>query len=334
MSVATQIVGYSFLKKVMSMENSVGIKGNHVRRKRVCMGCGQGLFTQDYARGEYTCTTCGLVASERSADPGPEWRAFTTEEKNARDRTGAPMTLTIADKGISTMIDWRNKDASGRTLTSTTRAAMYRMRKWHIRSKLHSSQNRNLSIALSEMQRLSSQLGIPYEVRETAALIYRRALMKRIVRGRSIESVVAASIYLACRIHRIPRSLYEIGTETEVDRKKIGYAVRLIVSKIGITVPLPSAKDLIPRLSADLKLDGRTVRKATEIIQQAKDKYVSIGKSPGGIAGAALYIAGILEEDRRTQREIARVSRVTEVTIRNRYKELVRSLGITFSIDS
>jgi transcription initiation factor TFIIB len=316
------------------MENSVGIKNKHVRQKRVCMGCGQGFFTQDYTRGEYTCTKCGLVASERSADTGPEWRAFTSEERDARARTGAPMTLTIADKGISTMIDWRNKDASGRTITSTTRAAMYRMRKWHIRSKLHSSQNRNLGIAMGEMQRLSSQLGIPYDVRETAALIYRKTLIKRIVRGRSIESVVAASIYLACRIHRIPRSLDEIATETEVDRKKIGYAVRLVVSKIEVTVPLPSARDLIPRLSSDLMLDGRTVRRATEIIQQAKESYVSIGKSPGGIAGAALYIAGILEEDRRTQREIARVSRVTEVTIRNRYKELVRSLGITLSMDS
>ena len=242
--------------------------------------------------------------------------------------------MTIADKGISTMIDWRNKDASGKALTSTTRAAMYRMRKWHIRSRIHSSQDRNLSIAMSEMQRLSSQLGIPHDVRETAALMYRKALIKKIVRGRSIESVVAASIYLACRIHRIPRSLDEIVAETNVNRKKVGFAVRLVVSRVNINVPLPSAKDLIPRLSADLMLKGRTVRKAAEIIKQAKERYVTIGKAPGGIAGAALYIAGILEEDRRTQREIAQASRVTEVTIRNRYKELVRVLGITMDISS
>jgi transcription initiation factor TFIIB len=297
------------------------------------MGCGQSIFTQDYTRGEYTCTTCGLVASERSADTGPEWRAFTAEERDARARTGAPMTLMIADKGISTMIDWRNKDASGRTLTSTTRAAMYRMRKWHIRSKLHSSQDRNLGIAMSEMQRLSSQLGVPRDVRETAALIYRKSLMKRIVRGRSIESVVAAAVYLACRIHRIPRSLDEIAVETVVGRKKIGHAVRLVVSKIKVNVPLPSAHDLIPRLSSDLLLNGRTVMKATEIIQLAKERHVTIGKAPNGIAGAALYIAGILEEDRRTQREIAIASRVTEVTIRNRYKELVRVLDIKFDIN-
>lgn len=316
------------------MKNSVDIKSNYIRGKEVCIGCGQNIFTEDYTRGEYTCTTCGLVVSENRADTGPEWRAFTAEERDARARTGSPMTLTIADKGISTMIDWRNKDANGRALTSTTRAAMYRMRKWHIRSKLHNSQYRNLSIAMSEMQRLTSQLGIPRDVRETSALIYRKSLMKRVVRGRSIESVVAASVYLACRIHRIPRSLDEIATETNVDRKKIGHAVRLVVSKIKINMPLPSARDLIPRLSSDLMLNGRTVMKATEIIRQAKEQCVTIGKAPNGIAGAALYIAGILENDRRTQREIARVSRVTEVTIRNRYKDLVRSLGITLDIDS
>jgi transcription initiation factor TFIIB len=312
------------------IEGRLGAKTKS-RKKLVCMGCGQGLFTEDYARGEYTCTGCGLVVSERTADTGPEWRAFTAEERNSRARTGAPSTLTIADKGLATMIDWRNKDASGRALTSNTRAAIYRMRKWHIRSRLHSSEHKNLSIAMSEMERLSSQLGVPRDVRETAALIYRKALAKKLVRGRSIESVVAASIYLACRIHRIPRRLDEIVTETSVDRKKLGQSVRLIASRTNVSVPLPSAKDLIPRLSSDLVLEGRTAKKATEIINEARERYVTMGKDPGGIAGAALYIAGILEDDRRTQREIAQVSRVTEVTIRNRYKELVRVLEISIN---
>ena len=305
-----------------------------LNKRNVCVSCGETTFTEDHVRGENICTSCGLVVSERTTDRGPEWRAFTTEERNARARTGAPMSLTMADRGLSTMIDWRNRDASGRALTSTTRAAIYRMRKWHIRSRLHSSQHRNLGIAMSELERLSSQLGVPRDVRETSALIYRKSLTKKLIRGRSIESVVAASIYLACRIHRIPRRLDEVASETNVDRKQIGHAVRLVVSQINVVVPLASAKDLIPRLSSDLLLEGRTVRKATEIIKEAKEKFVTIGKDPGGIAGAALYIAGIVEKDRRTQREIAKVSRVTEVTIRNRYKELVRVLGISIDVDS
>ncbi len=316
------------------MNNIARAREKNTNKRDVCMSCGGTSFTEDNVRGESVCTSCGLVVSEHTIDNGPEWRAFTSEERNARARTGAPMTLTIADRGLSTVIDWQNRDASGRALSSSTRAAIYRMRKWHIRSRLHSSQHRNLGIAMSEMERLSSQLGVPHDVRETAAMMYRKALAKRLVRGRSIESVVAASAYLACRIHRIPRRLDEVVAETNVSRKQIGYAVRLIVSRVNINVPLASARDLIPRLSADLFLEGRTVKKATEIIRNAEERFVTIGKDPGGIAGAALYIAGILEEDRRTQREIAKVSRVTEVTIRNRYKDLVRSLGISFNIDS
>ncbi|MFW9925988.1 MAG: transcription initiation factor IIB [Candidatus Thorarchaeota archaeon] len=321
-------------KEGLSMKGSVEVKLLDSHKKSVCMGCGQSLFTEDYSRGENTCTVCGLVVSERIADTGPEWRAFTAEERDSRARTGAPSTFTIADKGLATMIDWRNRDASGKALTGSTRAAIYRMRKWHIRSRLHTSEHRNLSIAMSEMERLSSQLGVPRDIRESAALIYRKALAKKLVRGRSIESVVAASIYLACRIHRIPRRLDEIVTQTNLDRKQIGQSVRLIVSRTDTSVPLASAQDLIPRLSSDLLLEGRTVKRATEIIKEAKERYITMGKDPGGIAGAALYIAGILEDDRRTQREIAAISRVTEVTIRNRYKELVRVLGISINPNS
>ncbi|MFW9962068.1 MAG: transcription initiation factor IIB family protein [Candidatus Sifarchaeia archaeon] len=316
------------------MTNMVRTRKRDVNKGEACVNCGGTLFTEDYVRGENICTSCGLVLSEHTAERGPEWRAFTTEERNARARVGAPMTLTMTDRGLSTTIGWQNKDANGRALTSTTRAAIYRMRKWHIRSRLHSSQHRNLSIAMSEMERISSQLGIPRDVRETAALMYRKALSKRLVRGRSIESVVASSVYLACRIHRIPRRLDEVVAETNVSRKQVGYAVRLIVSRVNIDVPLASAKDLIPRLSSDLLLKGKTVKKATEIIKSAEERFVTIGKDPGGIAGAALYIAGILEEDRRTQREIANVSRVTEVTIRNRYKELIRVLRISINNNS
>ncbi|MFX0055362.1 MAG: transcription initiation factor IIB [Promethearchaeota archaeon] len=316
------------------MANSARGKRTRLDKSETCLGCGETSFTKDYARAERICTSCGLVVSERSADRGPEWRAFTAEERDAKARTGAPMRLSMADKGLSTTIDWRNKDASGRALKSSTRAAIYRIRKWHIRTRVHSSQLRNLGIAMSEMERLSSQLGIPSEARETAALIYRKALAKRLVRGRSIEAVVAASIYLACRIHRIPRRLDEVVAEAKIDRKQMGQAVRLVIYQVNVNVPLASAKDLIPRLSSDLGLEGRTMRKATEIVRRAKESRITIGKDPGGIAGAALYIAGILEEDKRTQREIAKASRVTEVTIRNRYKELVRSLGISFDTDS
>ncbi|NWF96649.1 MAG: transcription initiation factor IIB [Candidatus Thorarchaeota archaeon] len=295
----------------------------------LCSICGGSDFYEDHTRGETICTTCGCVISDKILDAGPEWRAFTAEERNARARTGSPMTLTMADKGLATTIGWSDRDANGRSIAANSRAAIYRMRKWQIRTLVHSSQHRNLSIAMSEMDRLTSQLGIPSETKETAALIYRKALGKRLVRGRSIEGMVAATIYLSCRIHRIPRQLDEIVTEARVNRKELGQCVRLVLRNVPIKVPIPSANDLMPRISADLALEGRTLRCAMEIINQARRRGITAGKDPGGLAAAALYIAGIIEDDRRTQREIAEASNVTEVTVRNRYKDLANSLQIT-----
>jgi len=295
----------------------------------VCSICGGSQFYEDLTRGENICISCGCVINDRIMDTGPEWRAFTAEEKNARARTGSPLTLTMADKGLATTIGWSDRDANGRSIAANNRAAIYRMRKWQIRTLVHSSQHRNLSIAMSEMDRLTSQLGIPGETKETAALIYRKALGRRLVRGRSIEGMVAAGIYLSCRIHKIPRQLDEIVTEARVNRKELGQCVRLILRNVDIRVPIPSANDLMPRISADLSLDGKTLRCAMDIINKARKHGLTAGKDPGGLAAAALYIAGIIENDRRTQREIAEASNVTEVTVRNRYKDLAQSLQIT-----
>ncbi|MHA1770801.1 MAG: transcription initiation factor IIB [Candidatus Thorarchaeota archaeon] len=296
---------------------------------QACSICGGTEFYEDQTRGEFICVSCGCVIDEKIMDTGPEWRAFTAEERNARARTGSPLTLTMADKGLATTLGWSDRDANGRAIAASNRAAIYRMRKWQIRTLVHSSQHRNLSIAMSELDRLTSQLGVPSETKETSALIYRKALSRRLVRGRSIEGMVAASVYLSCRIHRIPRQLDEIVTEARVNRKELGQCVRLILRNVRIKVPIPSANDLMPRISADLGLDGQTVQKAMEIINEARERGITAGKDPGGLAAAALYIAGIITDDRRTQREIAEASNVTEVTVRNRYKDLATSLQIT-----
>jgi len=302
---------------------------NQAKNRHVCSLCGGTDFIEDSKRGERVCTSCGCVASDHEMDTGPEWRAFTAEERNARARTGAPATLMIADKGLATTISWGNRDANGRSIKGSRRAAIYRMRKWQIRSMAHGSKHRNLSIAMNELERLGSQLGVPRDCKETAALIYRKALDKRLVRGRSIEGMIAASLYLSCRIHRIPRQLDEMTTETRIKRKELAHSVRQILRYVKVKVPLPSPNDLMPRISGDLNMTGRAVQRATSIIEEARAEGLTAGKDPGGLAAASLYIAGILENDRRTQREIAKASNVTEVTVRNRYKELVNSLNIT-----
>jgi transcription initiation factor TFIIB len=308
-----------------------GLSSNPTRcknKKRICSECGGDNFFEDSKRGEIICTSCGCVISAHEMDLGPEWRAFTAEERNNRARTGSPMNIMMADKGLSTVISRINRDASGRAIKGSQRAAIYRMRKWQIRSIAHGSDQRNLLAAMSELDRLGSQLGIPRDTRKTASHIYRKALKKRLVRGRTINGIVAASLYLACRKHRIPRQLDEIVPETRLKRKELALCVRLILRHVKLRLPLPSPKDLIPRISSDLDFSGSAISTAISIISKAKQNGLTIGKAPGGIAAAALYIAGILEDDRHTQREIANAANVTEVTIRNRYKDLVRKLDI------
>ncbi|MHA1860805.1 MAG: transcription initiation factor IIB, partial [Candidatus Ranarchaeia archaeon] len=259
---------------------------------------------------------------------GPEWRAFNSEERDKKARTGSPSNYMIHDYGLSTVIDWRDRDIYGRKFNSSRRAQIYRMRKWQIRTRVHSSVERNLMIALGELGRLASQLGVPEGVKQTAAVIYRRIIERRLIRGRSIEAMVAASLYAACRVRKVPRTLDEIANGTRTSRKELGRCYRLILQKTNLKIPIAGPNDFISRFAAELRLAGETQREAVRIIQKAKDLQITAGKDPTGLAAAAIYISGLVRGDRRTQREIAEVAYVTEVTVRNRYKELIRRLDI------
>ncbi len=297
-----------------------------------CSACGSLNILQDFTRGEEICRDCGLVISTRNIDQGPEWRAFTNEEHNKRSRVGSPSTFTVHDKGLSTMIDWHDKDAYGKKLTPKRRAQIYRLRKWQIRTRVHSSMDRNLAFAMSELDRLSSQIGIPRGVKETAAVLYRRAIERKLIRGRSIEAMIAAAVYAACRERKVPRTLDEIARHSRVNRKELGRCYRLILRELEIIIPQSNPTDFIPRFGTELTLSGRTQRKAAEIVALARDKGITAGKDPTGLAAAAIYISAILEGERRTQREIAEVAHVTEVTVRNRYKELVKELNLRVEV--
>jgi len=283
----------------------------------------------DETTGDRICADCGAVIGDRVIDRGPEWRAFTAEERTTKARVGSPPTLQRHDKGLSTTIDRRNRDIYGRRLSPKLRRRMYRLRRWHRRSQLHTSEDRNLIQALNELDRLSSQLRIPRTTRETIALIYRKTLEKHLARGRSINTLVAASIYAAARIRGLPITLEDLTTQSENSKREIGKAYRVLITELNLRIPPPNPIAFIPRYATELQLSGACQRKAVEFLRQAKQKRVTLGKDPKGLAAAALYLAAILVGDRRTQREIACVTSVTEVTVRNRYKELVRNLELS-----
>ncbi len=296
--------------------------------EKKCPECGSNNLKYDYARGELVCMKCGLVIDENIIDEGPEWRAFDSDQREKRARTGAPIKFMKPNKGLSTEIDQYNKDIRGVKISAKTRAQMQRLRKWHKRASISTSIERNLAIALTELSRVASALNLPSNVREAAALMYRKAVEKGLIRGRLIESVVAAVIYTICRQYGIPRTLDEIAEVSGISKKEIGRTYRFLKVDLGINMPLTNPVHYIPRFASELKLSGEVQEKAREILEKAIQKGLISGRGPTGVAAAAVYIAGVMMGERRTQKEVADVAGVTEVTIRNRYRELKDKLGL------
>ena len=242
------------------------------------------------------------------------------------------MTYTIHDKGLSTMIGWQNRDSYGKSIPKRNRAQLYRLRKWQRRVRISDATERNLAIALSELDRMASGLSLPRTVRETAAMIYRKAALKKLVRGRSIDGIAAASLYAACRQCHVPRTLDEISRVTPISRKEIGRNYRYVARELSLKLLPTTPQDYISRFISELKLSSDVQAKTLDIIREAANKELTSGRGPTGIAAASIYIASVLCGERRTQREVAEVAGVTEVTIRNRYKELSDKLDIDVAL--
>jgi transcription initiation factor TFIIB len=293
-----------------------------------CPECGSGNLVHDEDSGEIICGNCGLVVKESMLNDGPEWRAFTPGEKESRSRVGVPLSFAVHDKGLTTVIGRIGKDAYGRSIPLNTKLQMLRLRKWQIRSRVHSSTDRNLAQAMAELDRLCDKLHIPPNIKERAALIYRKALDTGLVRGRSISAIAAASLYAACRITQTPRTLREIARQSPIEKKDIARCYRLMLKDLNIQMPKPDAQLRVPKIAAKIGVGERTQQTAVEILRRAEKIRTTAGKDPMGLAAAALYIACVINNEKRTQKIIADAAGVTEVTIRNRYKGLKDALNL------
>ena len=289
-----------------------------------CPECG-GRAIQDEEHGETVCEECGLVIEEDSVDRGPEWRAFNSAEKDKKSRVGAPTTNTMHDKGLSTNIDWRDQDAYGRSLGARQRQKMRRLRKWNERFRTRDSKDRNLKQALGEIDRMASALGLPDNVRETASVIYRRALEEDLLPGRSIEGVSTACTYAAARMAGVPRSLDEISDVSRVEKDEVARTYRYVVRELKLEVKPADPEQYVPRFASALGLSDEAERRAKQLLKNAKKKGVHSGKSPVGLAAAAVYAAALLTNEKTTQAAVSEVADISEVTIRNRYHELLEA---------
>jgi len=292
--------------------------------KLVCPECG-GNLASDTEHGETVCEECGLVVEEDEIDPGPEWRAFDAKEKDEKSRVGAPTTNMMHDKGLSTNIGWQDKDAYGNALSSRQREKMQRLRTWNERFRTRDSKERNLKQALGEIDRMASALGLPENVRETASVIYRRALEDDLLPGRSIEGVATAALYAAARQAGNPRSLDEIERVSRVERMELTRTYRYIVRELNLEIKPADPQSYVPRFVSDLGLPDETERRARQLLEGARSTAIISGKSPVGLAAAAIYAAGLLTNQSVTQSEVGEVADVSEVTIRNRYHELLEA---------
>ncbi|WP_267643781.1 transcription initiation factor IIB [Haloarchaeobius amylolyticus] len=294
------------------------------REEATCPECGADSIT-DEEHGETVCNECGLVLAEDNVDRGPEWRAFDKAEKDKKSRVGAPTTGLLHDKGLSSVIDWQNKDAYGSQLSARKRQKMQRLRTWDERFRATSARDRNLKQALGEITRMASALDLPDNVQETASVIYRRALEEDLLPGRSIEAMATASLYAAARQSNVPRSLDEFAPVSRVDRREFARAYRYIGRELGLAVEPADPAEYLPRFCSELEVSHEVKTLAHELIESGKRQSVHSGKSPVGLAAAAIYAASLLANEKLTQKEVGEAAEVSEVTIRNRYKELLRA---------
>jgi transcription initiation factor TFIIB len=299
----------------------------------ICSTCNnsQRLVT-DPESGEIFCSNCGMVILDNVQESHPEWRSFTTTDEvndRRRNRTGIPTSLARHDKGLSTIIGRTDRDASGHTLDAAVRSTMNRLRTWDFRTQTNTSTDKNLRQAFSELDRLKDKLGLPDSIVEKTAYIYRKVQERGLLRGRSIPAVLAAAIYIACRELGFPRILKDITAISNIKHRYIAQAYRLLIMEFDLKIPSIDPIKCIIRIANNAKISEKTKRLAINIMHDTIKSGISAGKDPMGLAAAVLYISCLKTDENKIQRYIAEAAGVTEVTVRNRYKSIIKGLYIT-----
>jgi len=277
----------------------------------------------DSERGEIFCGGCGLVLVQNIADTSHENNGYTQEDFMKLARTGPATSLTMNDKGLSTVIG-TNKDSTGKALSGKTKYEFNRLRTWDQRSK--SRNIATLSKAFTLMNGIKTKLGIPNNVVETAAYIYRKAVNAKLTRGRTTVSLVSAALYAACRENNIPRTLDDIADAGNVERRILSRDLRTIIKKLGLSLNQYDTTSFISKISNDMNLKEKTKRDAFDILKRCENENITAGKHPVGQAAASLYIACIINGEKISQKKFSVEAGVSDVTIRNRAALIKKTL--------
>ena len=279
----------------------------------------------DSFRGEIFCGGCGLVLVENLDDTSHENRSFSSEEFMKNARTGPAMSLTMFDKGLSTVIG-TNKDFSGNSLSGKTKFEFNRLRVWDQRSKSRTTSS--LSKAFTLLHGMKTKLGVPDNVVENAAYIYRKAVNAKLTRGRTMASLISASLYASCRQNNTPRTLDDIANAGNIERRILSRDLRTIIKKLGLKLNQYNTASFIVKISNNMNLNEKTKRDAFNILKRCEEEKITAGKHPVAQAAASLYIASILNGEKISQKKFSKESGVSDVTIRNRSNLIKKTLKL------
>lgn len=298
-----------------------------MQTSKPCFACNSGRPIADPESGETICSNCGFVFSDKALESRAEWRTFSAGRNSERVRVGSPISLTQHDMGLATIIGKSDKDSSGQKLDPSMHSIIHRLRTWNFRTQIHTSAERNRMQAFNELARVKDKLGLSDAIIEKTAYIYRKAQEKHLTRGRSVSAILAAAVYIACREMGASRTLADIATAMDVKRKIISRSHRILINELDINVPPVDLVKCIAKIANKMNIDEKTKRMAMHTMVDLVDREISTGKSPMGLAASVLYTSCIRNDENTTQKNVAEAAGVTEVTIRNRIKDL-RSKGI------
>jgi len=332
--------GYSHLSSDSTdfiCANCAMIKVQKGKRRYVEQESYQTRTITDHESGEIICSTCGMVISDKIQSNGPEWRNFeqggtligsSAESNTPRQRAGSTFSLARHDKGLFTVIGERDKDVYGRQLDPLVRHSMHKIRMYDVRTQL-AFRDRNRIRAFSELDKLKNKLGLSDSIVEKTAYIYRKAEKRGTIRGRTIPSILAASLYIACREMLAPKTLKEIAKASNIRLKTLSKDYRLLLTELDLKVPNNDPRHYIFKVGNTIPMSEKTKRQAIELVDliNKKDRHTyTSGKDPMGLAATALFVASANNGENITQREIATAAGLTAVTIRCRLKEISKYL--------
>jgi len=313
------------IKSKMTLEDGKQIQDSRSWESNVgdrvqCNQCQNYTLVLDVLTSEYVCSTCGCVSNEKIYNN--ELTNFEKGEYKDKSRIGMPESLTVSHKGLSTLIGLNDTDGRGKMLGPVQKETIQRLRTWNNRSQLNDSISRNLDKALKYLNNFGDKLYLSPPVMENAAYIYRKAAMRKLAKGRSTVSLVAASIYAACREISIPKTISDIAYVCNIPSKEIMSHYKLILKELSLKIPVIQGIDYVTLISNRLKLAEKTKREALRIFSVVQHSRISIGKNPRAFAGAIIYIASQDCNEFLRQVEVCQVADISTVSLRKRCKEI------------